>query len=126
MNSEEGIASNILADRLKSLVENRMLTRADDPSHKQKAIYSLTEAGSRELGVRAEILRDGGRTLLADFMDELRETHLGVRRKKCGPTVGARVQQAYEAMIARRNWHRAPSAFRVIAELARGMRVCGV
>src|SRR5262245_11014584 len=41
--SMEGIASNILADRLKRLVEAGLLTRADDPSHKQKAIYSLTE-----------------------------------------------------------------------------------
>src|SRR5689334_18182414 len=35
--SEEGIASNILADRLKTLVERGVLTKADDPSHKQKA-----------------------------------------------------------------------------------------
>ena len=42
--SEEGIASNILADRLKKLVEAGLLSRRDDPSHKQKAIYSLTEA----------------------------------------------------------------------------------
>ena len=33
--SEEGIASNILADRLKRLMELGMLTKADDPSHKQ-------------------------------------------------------------------------------------------
>ena len=41
--SEEGIASNILADRLKTLLEQGILTKADDPTHKQKAIYSLTE-----------------------------------------------------------------------------------
>jgi DNA-binding HxlR family transcriptional regulator len=41
--SEEGIASNILADRLKRLMAAGMITRADDPSHKQKAIYSLTD-----------------------------------------------------------------------------------
>ncbi len=43
LRSQEGISSNILADRLKMLVEQGMLTKADDPSHKQKAIYSLTE-----------------------------------------------------------------------------------
>src|SRR5690606_15350371 len=43
--SLEGIASNILADRLRRLVEAGVLTRADDPTHKQKAIYSLTEMG---------------------------------------------------------------------------------
>jgi DNA-binding HxlR family transcriptional regulator len=42
--SEEGIASNVLADRLKRLVENGLLSKRDDPAHKQKAIYSLTEA----------------------------------------------------------------------------------
>ena len=55
--SEEGIASNILADRLKRLVEQGIVSRADDPTHKQKGIYSLTEKGHRAAaGARA----DGG------------------------------------------------------------------
>lgn len=41
--SIEGIASNILADRLKRLTANGLLSRSGDPGHKQKAIYSLTE-----------------------------------------------------------------------------------
>jgi DNA-binding HxlR family transcriptional regulator len=41
--SEEGIASNILADRLKRLAAAGLLTRRADPEHKQKGIYSLTE-----------------------------------------------------------------------------------
>src|SRR3546814_12424952 len=41
--SDEGIASNILADRLKRLVEAGLLTRRGDSTHRQKAIYSLTE-----------------------------------------------------------------------------------
>ena len=48
-----GIARNILSDRLKRLVEAGLLTRADDPSHKQKAIYSLTEQGIELLPVLA-------------------------------------------------------------------------
>jgi DNA-binding HxlR family transcriptional regulator len=43
--SEEGIASNVLADRLKRLVSLGVLSRRDDPTHKQKAVYSLTEMG---------------------------------------------------------------------------------
>ena len=43
--SEEGISSNILADRLASLVGNGILSRRDDPTHAQKAIYSLTRKG---------------------------------------------------------------------------------
>ena len=122
--SEEGIASNILADRLKRLVEQGIVTRVDDPSHKQKAIYSLTEQGiellpilaqmsgwglkylpvSEELGIRAKLLMDGGPGLWVEFMDELREAHLGAprvgaaRRKR--PTVTERLQAAYEEVVA--------------------------
>src|SRR5262245_48243990 len=42
--SEEGIASNILANRLLRLEEADLVSRRDDPSHKQNVIYSLTEA----------------------------------------------------------------------------------
>ena len=45
LQSDEGISSNILADRLRMLVERGILTRADDPTHRQKAIYTLTERG---------------------------------------------------------------------------------
>ena len=45
LQSEESIASNVLADRLNSLVEHGLATRQDDPTHAQKAIYSLTEKG---------------------------------------------------------------------------------
>src|SRR5690242_4120454 len=120
--SQEGIASNILADRLKRLVEQGILSKADDPTHKQKAIYSLTEKGvellpvlaqmsvwgrkylpvTEELAIRAQLLEEGGPKLWAAFMDELRETHLGVKRKRKGPSVAERLQKAYEAVVARR------------------------
>jgi DNA-binding HxlR family transcriptional regulator len=121
--SEEGISSNILADRLKTLVEQGVVTRTDDPTHKQKGIYSLTERGiellpilaqmsawgvkylpvTEELGIRAKLLAEGGPKMWADFMDELRETHLGVkRRKKAGPMVAERLRNAYEDVMARK------------------------
>ena len=121
--SEEGISSNILADRLKTLLSQGIITRDDDPTHKQKGIYSLTEQGvellpilaqmagwgfkylpvSEELGIRAELLSEGGPKLWAEFMDELRETHLGVRRRRRpGPSVGERLQAAYEKVVARK------------------------
>lgn len=126
LKSEEGIASNILADRLKRLVAQGIITRADDPSHKQKAIYSLTEQGiellpilaqmavwgrkylpvTEELGIRARLLEEGGPEMWAAFMAELRETHLGAPRKpdtrSGGASVVARLQAAYEAVVARR------------------------
>ena len=121
--SDEGISSNILADRLAMLVAAGIITKADDPSHKQKGIYSLTEQGiellpilaqmagwgfkylpvTEELGIRAKLLAEGGPKMWAEFMDELRETHLGAtRRKKAGPSVGARLQAAYERVVAKK------------------------
>ncbi len=95
--SEEGIASNILAARLKRLMETGLLTRSDDPTHRQKAIYSLTERaidllpllvqmgawGRRhlettpELAIRQQLMEEGGPDLWNAFMDELRHLHLG-------------------------------------------------
>ena len=121
--SDEGISSNILADRLKTLLERGIITRDGDPSHKQKGIYSLTEQGiellpilaqmagwgfkylpvSEELGIRARLLRDGGPKMWTEFMDELREAHLGIkRRRKAGPSVGQRLQAAYERIAKKR------------------------
>ncbi len=53
LRSEEGISSNVLADRLKTLLAPGIIARTDDPSHKQKAIYSLTEQGIELLPVLA-------------------------------------------------------------------------
>jgi len=123
--SEEGIASNILADRLRRLVDAGLLSRADDPSHKQKAIYSLTEPAielvpllahmgawgrrhrpvSEELSIRAQLLEEGGQPMWDAFMTELRHLHLGARRPK--RSVFAELQAAYLAVVARKAAQRA-------------------
>jgi DNA-binding HxlR family transcriptional regulator len=115
--SEEGIASNILADRLRRLTAAGLLTRRDDPSHRQKGIYSLTEASiqlvpllanmgawgrrhtrpSRELSVRAELLEKGGPPLWDAFMKELRHMHLGARRP--ARSVFRELEAAYEKVM---------------------------
>jgi DNA-binding HxlR family transcriptional regulator len=119
--SEEGIASNILADRLRTLMEQGMLTRAADPSHKQKAVYSLTEKAitllpvlaqigawgrrhlpvTEELSIRARLLEEGGPQLWDRFMDELRAEHLGMPLPEphANP-VRAELQAAYEKVKA--------------------------
>ncbi len=94
--SEEGIASNILAARLKRLVSLGLIAKLDDPSHSQKAIYSLTEPAiqlvpmiamigawgrrhlpvSEDLSIRAEVLEKGGPALWDDFMNDLRNIHI--------------------------------------------------
>src|SRR6478752_1495362 len=53
-NSIEGIASNILADRLKRLVESGLLTRADARPG-QRARYSLTEPAIQLIPVFAQL-----------------------------------------------------------------------
>ena len=85
------------------------------------AFYSLTEQGiellpilaqmaawgykylpvSKELGIRSRLLSEGGPKMWAEFMDELRETHLGVARRKKGPSVGERLQAAYASVVKR-------------------------
>lgn len=118
--SEEGIASNILADRLKTLVDAGLLTR-DEVRRGQRATYSLTEPaiqlvpvlaalsswGLRHrpttpgLRVRAELLEAGGPQLWAEFMDELRERHLGIARPDTGkPTATERLAEAYAQAVA--------------------------
>ncbi|HEX5117711.1 MAG TPA: helix-turn-helix domain-containing protein [Pseudonocardiaceae bacterium] len=119
-NSQEGIASNILAARLHRLTENGLLTRAGDESHRQKIRYSLTEASiqlvpvmaalgswgrrhlpvSRELSVRAELLEQGGPPLWDRFMAELRELHLGIQRPPGTGSVFAELRAAYTAAMA--------------------------
>jgi len=116
--SKEGIASNILADRLKRLEAAGLVSRRHDPSNKQKAIYSLTEASielvpllahmggwglrhtpaSKALSIRAKILEDGGPPLWSEFMEELRHLHLGAPRPEA--SVLAKLQSAYEAAIS--------------------------
>ncbi|MGC5615453.1 winged helix-turn-helix transcriptional regulator [Georgenia sp. Z1491] len=53
--SDERITSSVLADRLDRLTESGILTRSGDPTHKQKAIYSLTDRGVDLVPVLATI-----------------------------------------------------------------------
>lgn len=94
LQSEEGISSNVLADRLAMLVERGLVTRADDPAHAQKAIYSLTELGLSLLPViaslsrwtqihhpetrrpQARIFLDGDDAALLELQEALRREHL--------------------------------------------------
>lgn len=124
LRSQEGISSNILADRMKMLVDLGMLTKSDDPTHKQKAIYSLTEPAielvpimahlgawgrkwlpvTEELSIRAELMENGGQEMWDQFMAELREEHLGEPARgarKFLPSVRGNLRAAYEAVVAR-------------------------
>ena len=96
LQAEEGISSNILAERLGRLVEAGILSKADDPTHKQKAIYSLTPSGidllpviaalgswgrrhgpaTKESAAVALALEKGGPEGLKRLRAELRAAHL--------------------------------------------------
>ncbi len=55
--------------------------------------------GTPELRIRAELLRDGGPELSGQFMDELRETHLGTpRRRPDQPTASEQLRRNYEQL----------------------------
>jgi DNA-binding HxlR family transcriptional regulator len=101
LQSDERISSNILADRLSRLLEHGIVTKSDDPTHKQKAIYALTEKGIELLPIVVQIgawgsrwvpdakkldaaqrkylreIQEGGPRAWAKRMDELRAEHLG-------------------------------------------------
>jgi DNA-binding HxlR family transcriptional regulator len=128
--SEERIASNILSDRLRTLLAQGIISKADDPTHKQKAIYSLTEQGiellpvlaqmagwgrkylpvTEEMAIRAQLLEEGGPKMWEKFMAELRAEHLVVRgtrnSRPDGPTVFDTLQAAYEAVVRRKDKHK--------------------
>lgn len=116
--NDERIASNVLSSRLHKLVDTGLLTR-DDAARGQKATYTLTEAGIQtlpvmvalgawglrhrpttpELAIRARILADSPE-LVAEFMDELREIHLGLARANPKrPTASERLRHAYQEAV---------------------------
>ncbi|MET8194190.1 winged helix-turn-helix transcriptional regulator [Micromonospora sp. NPDC005686] len=115
--SVEGIASNILADRLVRLVEAGILTRGT-AARGQRALYSLTESGIQTLPIlyalgdwgldwrpgddalrsRQQFMRDAGPAFLDELMDELRVRHLGAPPKqRRGPGAFERLDAAYAA-----------------------------
>jgi DNA-binding HxlR family transcriptional regulator len=117
--STEGIASNILADRLRRLVDAGLLTR-EDTRPGQRARYSLTEPGIELVPVlvhlqgwgvrhrpttpaqrrRAELLELAGPALWQEFMDELRHVHLGTDVPVRSPTARERLHDAYVAAFS--------------------------
>ena len=119
--SDEGIASNVLADRLKRLLGTGLLSKSDNPAHKQKAVYSLTEAAiqlvpllvqmgawgrrhtpaSPELSIRARLLEEGGPPMWEAFMAELRSLHLGAPAPE--RSVLTELRAAFATAFARRD-----------------------
>lgn len=132
--STEGIASNILADRLKRLVESGLLTR-EDSRPGQRARYSLTAAAielvpvlihlqnwgvrhrptTPEQRARAELLEEAGPRLWQEFMDELRVAHLDADIRLSSPSARERVHAAYVAAFGPQAGHGTENGARAAA-----------
>ena len=59
--SPEGIASNILASRLKKLEQRGLISRKPDTNNRKQVVYELTEMGMDLIPVLVEIVRWGGK-----------------------------------------------------------------
>ncbi|TPK50389.1 MULTISPECIES: helix-turn-helix domain-containing protein [unclassified Mesorhizobium] len=66
LQSDEGISSRTLAERLQTLQDEGILTRSGDPTHGLKAIYRLTEAGVDLVPVLATLGAWGSKHRKAD------------------------------------------------------------
>ena len=55
LKSPEGIATNILATRLQTLEENKLIEKLDHPDSKAKVLYKLTQKGIDLVPVMIEI-----------------------------------------------------------------------
>jgi DNA-binding HxlR family transcriptional regulator len=118
--SIEGIASNILADRLKKLMAAGILSR-EDAARGARARYSLTEAGIQtlpiiyalgnwgldwrdgtpEFRIRQELMRREGHRFIEELMDELRVRHLDAApAKRRGPGPLERLAAAFRQPVA--------------------------
>lgn len=73
----EGISTNILAQRLKLLEENGLLTRAQDSANRRSYVYALTQKGRDLAPVLMELALWSGKYNASDramtgFLDKIR------------------------------------------------------
>src|SRR5258708_36619041 len=61
LNSDERIATNILADRFKKLLAEGLIVKKDNPENKKKAIYAPTGKAVARLPTLGEMVRGGGK-----------------------------------------------------------------
>jgi len=75
LKSAEGIATNILASRLKALEENGVIEKSEHPDSKAKILYSLTKKGIDLLPMimEAYIWADKYFTIPADIKATIKE-----------------------------------------------------
>lgn len=83
---DEGISTNILADRLAKLVENGIAEKERDPENGARFVYRLTEKGKDLLPVMLAIIDwavkyDSNTEAPQEFVEQLRKDPAGLRRR---------------------------------------------
>ena len=78
VDSEEGIATNILADRLERLERNGIVRRMPDPNDRRRHVYLPTERGLDLIPVLLELIVWGGKhdpetPVTPEFLRRIRE-----------------------------------------------------
>lgn len=85
LNSEERIATNILADRLVRLEQSGLISKQADPEDARKYIYKLTEKGADLAPVLVEIMLWSNRYHITDtpkdFLVALQKNKTGFTQK---------------------------------------------
>ena len=61
LSSEEGISTNILADRLSRLEKQGIISKRDDPENKKQILYAPTKKGLDLIPVMLELIRWGAK-----------------------------------------------------------------
>ncbi|WP_442932153.1 winged helix-turn-helix transcriptional regulator [Mycobacterium sp. 050134] len=118
--SEEGIASNILATRLRNLVDEGLLSTSSDATHRQKIIYSLTESAIELLPTMISMgnwanknrsaspitgpwfayLYEQGPSVWDELADDLRHRHLGGPPPRTSAATMKSLASAYRRRLA--------------------------
>lgn len=81
--SEEGIATNILSNRLSLLEKNGIVSKSSDPGHKQKKLYRLTQKGIDLVPLLIEVIiwsakYDKHSAAEKEFLQALKKDKIGV------------------------------------------------
>jgi len=61
LESDEAIATNVLADKLRELEEAGVISKARDPENRRRVLYRLTEKGADLAPVLLEMVRWSGK-----------------------------------------------------------------
>jgi DNA-binding HxlR family transcriptional regulator len=93
LDSFEGIATNILADRLRSLEAHGIIAAAQDPSDRRKRIYQLTPKGIDLAPVLTEMVlwaaaheETGNQPLVRQIQQDKKTFLAAIRRQWAGKT----------------------------------------